>query len=138
MLRAIGLIDGDVDLFEEINELQGGGVIGLYSFKDEHIRIRGKKLDPAVKSTLVHELTHALQDQHFDIGKRMEEFDEDDESTSSESAYQAVVEGDAQRVETKYRESLSPKQRAASTGRRPRRPATRASRRPTSPRSSRP
>jgi hypothetical protein len=113
MLRAIGLIDGDVDLFEEVNRLQGGAVIGYYSFKDERIRIRGKQLDPAVKSTLVHELTHALQDQHFDIGKHKEAFDKDDESSSGESAYDALVEGDAQRVETAYRESLTPKQRAA-------------------------
>lgn len=113
MLRAIGLIDGDVDLFEEVNRLRGGAVIGLYSFKDERIRIRGKELDPAVRSTLVHELTHALQDQHFDIGKHKEEFDEDDESTSSETAYDALVEGDASRVETAYRNGLPNKQRAA-------------------------
>jgi hypothetical protein len=113
MLRAIGLIDGDVDLFEEVNQLQGSSVIGLYSFEDERIRIRGKELDPAVRSTLVHELVHALQDQHFDIGKHKEELDEDDESSSSETAYNALVEGDASRVETAYRESLSKKQRAA-------------------------
>ena len=113
MLRAIGLIHGDVDLFEEMNQLRGGAVIGLYSFEDERIRIRGTKLDPAVRSTLVHELVHALQDQHFDIGKHQEELDEDDESTSSETAYNALVEGDASRVEAAYRESLSSKQRAA-------------------------
>ena len=113
MLRAIGLIEGDVDLFKEVNELQGSSVIGLYSFEDERIRIRGKKLDPAVRSTLVHELVHALQDQHFDIGKHKEELDEDDESTSSETAYDALIEGDASRVETAYRESLNKKQRAA-------------------------
>jgi len=112
MLRAIGLIEGDVDLFDEVNRLRGGSVIGLYSFDDERIRIRGTKLDPAVRSTLVHELTHALQDQHFDVGRHKEELD-DDESTSSESAYDAVVEGDAERIETAYRDSLSAKQRDA-------------------------
>ena len=76
MLRAIGLIDGDVDLFEEVDRCRGGSVIGLYSFEDEHVRIRGTKIDPAVKSTLVHELVHALQDQHFDIGKHREELAE--------------------------------------------------------------
>jgi hypothetical protein len=113
MLRAIGLIHGDVDLFEEVNQLHGSAVIGLYSYKDERIRIRGKELGPAERSTLVHELTHALQDQHFDIGKHRDELDKDDESTSSETAYDALVEGDASRVETAYRESLSTKQRAA-------------------------
>ena len=112
-LRALGLIEADVDLFDEVNRLTGGAVIGLYSFEDERIRIRGKKIDPAVKSTLVHELTHALQDQHFDIGKRQEEFDEDDTSSSAESALRALIEGDASRVEANYRESLSAKQHAA-------------------------
>ena len=36
-------------------------------------RVRGTELTPAVESTLVHELTHALQDQNFDLGKRFED-----------------------------------------------------------------
>ena len=31
--------------------------------------VRGKKIDVATKVTLAHELTHALQDQHFDLSK---------------------------------------------------------------------
>ena len=76
LLRALGLVEGDVDLFDKINELQGKGIIGFYSYDDERLRIRGTELTPAVESTLVHELTHALQDQHFDLGKRFEELDE--------------------------------------------------------------
>ena len=70
MFRALGLIEGEIDLFDTMNELQGAGIVGYYDYETERIRIRGTKLTPTVQSTLVHELTHALQDQHFDLEKR--------------------------------------------------------------------
>jgi hypothetical protein len=106
MFRAVGLIEGDVDLFKASNDLAGAGIIGYYSYEDERIRIRGTTLTAAAKSTLVHELTHALQDQHFDLGKRQAEF-EDNEDTAGSTAFDALVEGDAERIETAYRDSLS-------------------------------
>ena len=109
MFRALGLIEGDVDLFDKFNELQGKGTIGFYSYEDERIRIRGTELTPAVESTLVHELTHALQDQNFDLGKRFEELDKADDANSSAASdgFDALVEGDARRIEDKWRASLS-------------------------------
>ncbi len=111
MLRAVGLIEGKLDLFEASNDLAGAGVIGYYSYKDEKIRIRGATLTAAAKSTLVHELTHALQDQHFDLGKRQKQYEKDDDSAGG-TAFDALVEGDASRIETAYRESLSDDERA--------------------------
>ena len=93
MMRAVGLLEGKVDLFESSNKLAKVGTLGYYSYEDERIRIRGEKLTPAVQSTLVHELTHALQDQHFDLGARFKAL-EDDEGAAS-SSFRAVVEGDA-------------------------------------------
>ena len=112
LLRSLGLIEGELDLFEQFNTLQGSSVIGYYSYDDERIRIRGMSLGPAAKSTLVHELTHALQDQHFDLGKRQKAFEEDDDDAAS-TAFDALVEGDAERIQTAYRQNLSEKQRAA-------------------------
>ena len=83
MFRALGLIEGDVDLFDKSNELQGKGIIGFYSYDDERLRIRGTELTPDVECVLVHELTHALQDQNFDLGKRFEELDKADDANSS-------------------------------------------------------
>ena len=71
LMRAFGLITGDVDLFAAFNDVSGGGTLAYYSFKDERITIRGQRVTPAVRSTLVHELTHALQDQHFEVGNRL-------------------------------------------------------------------
>jgi hypothetical protein len=114
MLRALGLVEGDVDLFDKSNELHGKGVIGFYSYEDERLRIRGTEITPAVESTIVHELTHALQDQNFDLGQRFEELDEADDANSSAatSGFQALVEGDARRVEALWRDQLSDKERA--------------------------
>ena len=112
VFRALGLIGSDVDLFDTMNELQQAGVVGYYSYDDERIRMRGTELTPDVQSTLVHELTHALQDQHFDLGKRVEELEEADDSAAA-SAFDAIVEGDARRIETSWREELSEEDRKA-------------------------
>ncbi|MGH3507769.1 MAG: hypothetical protein ACRDO2_11250 [Nocardioidaceae bacterium] len=110
LLRAVGLIEGELDLFDAVNDLAGAGVLGYYSHEDEMIRIRGEDLTPASKATLVHELTHALQDQHFDLGARMDAFERADdkgEDTGEQTAFEALVEGDASRIESAYRDSLS-------------------------------
>lgn len=110
-LRALGLVRGRLDLLAETNKLNGAGIVGYYSYDDERIRVRGERLTPSVRSTLVHELTHALQDQYFDLGKRLGDMEEagDDAATNG---FRALVEGDAQRVETAWRASLGKAQRA--------------------------
>jgi hypothetical protein len=116
LMRAFGLITGDLDLFDAVNDFNGGGILAYYSFDDQQITIRGEKLTPAIGSTLVHELTHALQDQHFAVGDRMKKLREKsgDGVTSSEaSVLEAIVEGDAERVQALYRDSLSARKRAA-------------------------
>ena len=115
MFRALGLIEGDVDLFDKVNELRGKGIIGFYSYDDERLRVRGTELTPYVENVLVHELTHALQDQNFDLGKRFEELDKADDANSSaaSSGFDALVEGDARRIEDQWRASLPDADRAA-------------------------
>ncbi len=63
----------------------------------------------------MHELTHALQDQNFDLGKRYEELAEADDANSSAASdgFDALVEGDARRIEGKWRDSLSARDRRA-------------------------
>jgi hypothetical protein len=112
LFRALGLIDGHTDLFQSGNDLSGAGVIGYYSDKDKIIRVRGDQLTPATRVTLVHELTHGLQDQYFDLLAHDKKFRKDDDSSAA-SAFQALVEGDASRVEHAYRDSLSDDDRAA-------------------------
>ena len=99
---ATGLLSPKVDLLKETNALSSGGVIGSYSYKSERITMRGEKLNAKSKSTLVHELTHVLQDQHFDL----ERF-RGDEDEGQRGGLRTIAEGDADRIEEKYTDDLS-------------------------------
>lgn len=107
MLRAVGIVHGDIDLDKVGDELVGDGVVGLYRFEDERIIVRGDKLDDQRRSTLVHELTHALQDQHFDVG------DMEPDDSGAEAALTAVVEADAEDVQDAWRKTISTERQKA-------------------------
>ena len=114
LFRAFGLISGDADLFEAFNDATGAGALAYYSFDDRTITVRGTKLTLASRAILVHELTHALQDQKFDVVDRTEKLakkSKDGEPTTERDALSAIIEGDAERVANLYRESLSTKER---------------------------
>jgi hypothetical protein len=116
LFRALGLLAGDVDLFEAVNEASGTGTLAYYAFDDETITVRGATLTRASRGTLVHELTHALQDQQFDVGDRLKALGkkaEAGEPTTQTDALRALTEGDAERVADLYRTSLDPKERKA-------------------------
>jgi hypothetical protein len=115
LLRAFGLIKGDLDLLKATNDASGSGTLAYYDFEDKRITVRGEKVTPAMRSTLVHELTHVLQDQHFGIGAMQKKLEKSksDESSERATVLQALIEGDADRMETSYRESLGRKQRKA-------------------------
>ncbi len=99
LLRALGLAEGDIDLFDKQNQLSGEGTAAYYDPATERVRVRGTELTPEIKVTLAHELTHALQDQFVDLDQIESNLDEDEVSR-----YRAVVEGDATNVENAYAE----------------------------------
>lgn len=115
LLRALGLLSGDVDLFDAFNDAHGSGTLAYYSPEKKEIVIRGDKLALAAQPTLVHELTHVLQDQHFAIGDRLDKLQAANEkkSTTEYDVFDAIVEGDASRIATDYRSSLPAAQRRA-------------------------
>ncbi|MCW2799982.1 MAG: hypothetical protein JWQ70_1454 [Aeromicrobium sp.] len=116
LFRAFGLISGDVNLLDAFNDASDSTTLAYYSFDDRVITVRGTHLTLASHATLVHELTHALQDQHFGISARMKKLNkaaDDGKPTTEADAFQAVVEGDAERVADLYRASLSKKQQKA-------------------------
>ncbi len=108
LLRATGLVPGSFDLLESSNQLTGEGILAYYDSMAERITVRGTELTPGLRATLVHELTHALQDQHFDLS-RVGALPTD----SANNALRAVVEGDALRVEQGWSEQLAPAERNA-------------------------
>jgi hypothetical protein len=74
--------------------------IGFYSPIDKRLYVRGVSLSNASKTVLVHELTHAWQDQHFDLSQALPM------SAESRVAWKALVEGDATFVESAYSATL--------------------------------
>jgi hypothetical protein len=108
-LRALGLMTGEVDLFQAGNDLADSGTLAFYDPNTERVSVRGTDMTVEVRVTLAHELTHALQDQHFDISSTREKsFKTSGEST----AFRALVEGDAVRIENDYINSLSNDERS--------------------------
>ena len=107
-LRALGLLQGKVDLSAAYSDLVGAAVVGLYQPEKKRVLVRGTDLTPYVRGTLAHELTHVLQDQHFDLQKL-----QDDAPGGDTTAVTALIEGDAVRVEEAYRDQLSTSDQAA-------------------------
>lgn len=103
LYRALGLVSGSFDLNASSNQLQDDGTLAFYSDQAKDITVRGTDLTVGVRVTLAHELTHVLQDQHFDLTRINQMPD-----SGQQFAYQALFEGDAVRVENDYVASLAP------------------------------
>jgi hypothetical protein len=103
--RALGILEGSPDLQSDVNTLSDSGTAAFYSYEDKRVYVRGTDLTVGLKVTLVHELTHALQDQHFNLDATYKRID--DQEGSDDSGFTALVEGDAVTVEDAYVASLS-------------------------------
>jgi hypothetical protein len=103
LLKAFGLVEPEVDLVESMRALLGAGVVGFYDPETDELVVRGTELSPYVRTTVAHELTHALDDQHFDLDRP--EYDDADDEIGF--GFTSVVEGNARRVEEAYRATLS-------------------------------
>jgi hypothetical protein len=109
-LRAVGLIGPDVDLLDATSSLQKSGVLAYYDNATKSVTVKGTKLDDvATKVTLAHELTHALQDQHFDLTK----IELAAATTHSQTVLRTIIEGDAVRIQHDYAATLSKADQAA-------------------------
>jgi hypothetical protein len=98
-MRAMGLLSGPVDLSALNRQLVQESVIGVYMPRTGHVYVKGSDLTPMVRVTLAHELTHALQDQRFNL-KRVEA------RSPTDAAVRSLIEADAMRVERDYEQSL--------------------------------
>ena len=107
-LAAQGLIPRGTDLFDQINTLNGEGTLAFYDSERERVFLPDAPLTPMLRSVLIHELTHALQDQRFGLDDLAGDELSDDES----SAFRALVEGDARRIENAYVAAMGPEDTA--------------------------
>jgi hypothetical protein len=99
--QTIGVIPEGTDLREQIHTFSSGQVIGYYdSFSKELVFIGTENPSPFQQVTLAHELTHALDDQNFGLG-RLDQLSRTCQDEPAEAAL-AVVEGDATFTMTQY------------------------------------
>lgn len=96
--KGLFLVGDDRDVVDVFDEAFGGAVAGFYQVGQHRIVVVTDEEEPVIrKSTLVHELTHALQDQHFGLDGRPDRQD-------PQLAQSAVVEGEAEVVPSLYLE----------------------------------
>lgn len=101
-LLALRLLDPEEDL-GDLTEDSYEDVVGFYDSSDERLVVRGIEVDPYVEMVIVHELTHALQDQVFDLDRPGLDEPGDERGV----AFTTLVEGDAVRVENAWRADQS-------------------------------
>jgi hypothetical protein len=91
-LKRLGLLPEKLDMRQFLLDLYGEQVAGYYDpFKQKFFI--ASWMDAASQAPIMaHELTHALQDQHFNLKPFLTPIPENSDATS---ARQAVVEGDA-------------------------------------------
>jgi hypothetical protein len=66
----IGAIPRDVGILEALDAYQQGQVLGFYNSQNEELVYTGDaELDRIEHFVLAHELTHAIDDQHFDLDR---------------------------------------------------------------------
>jgi len=114
LLRTLGLANGAFDAFSALNNLSSGNTLAYYSPSDREMVIRsdatalkGGKLSASLRAVVVHELTHALQDQEFGLARIERRHTSSEEST----AMTALIEGHANSAESQYvEENLNDKE----------------------------
>jgi PGF-CTERM protein len=99
--EGLWIIGEDTTFTETLGATQGSSVGGFYSPSNDAITIITTTPDsPTIDNgTLIHELTHALQDQYGDLGESALSAPTQDGQLAADS----VVEGEANYVEDRYR-----------------------------------
>jgi hypothetical protein len=108
LYKLLGLLGGDVDLATLLTDLYGEQVAGYYDGETRElvVPITTEGFSIVQQATLVHELTHALTDQHFEFHPAFDAMLDEDRLDQA-SAYQALIEGDASLSELHFLQTLS-------------------------------
>lgn len=110
VLAALRFVPADTDLVELSQEAAAAGAGGMYDEQADTLYVVADEggLGPFERGIAAHEAVHALQDQHFDLARRLPTESNPDAAT----AFRYVVEGDAQATQQQWVGSeLPPQQR---------------------------
>jgi hypothetical protein len=92
-LKMFGLVPQDFNLAGETVDLMSEQAAAFYDYQKKRLFVLDSTPDgDEQRMALVHELAHALADQHHSLGKFMKEGNPDDDAST---ARQAVMEGQA-------------------------------------------
>jgi hypothetical protein len=107
--RLLGILPADVDLAAAIIDLYAEQVGGFYDGETGELVVASSEdLTPLARTIIIHELVHALADQHFGLTATLDELIEA-ENYHRAAALQALAEGDATYFQLVYlQERLSP------------------------------
>jgi hypothetical protein len=93
-LSTLGAIPAGTDLFKAVLDYGTSQILGFYNTQTRKLVFQSDKaFSPLARFTLSHELTHALQDQNFGLGRldRLNRACQDDRA----EAFLSLIEGDA-------------------------------------------
>ena len=97
-LKLFGFVDDDFDLEEEMVDVLTEQATALYDFKDRKLYLATWTPEDIQEFALVHELAHALADQHFNLDKYVRKA----KGADGDIARSAVMEGQASWLMTEY------------------------------------
>ena len=111
LAQLLGILPADVDLGAALTDLYAEQVGGFYdSDTGELVVAGGEELSPLARTIIVHELVHALADQHFGLGATLDGLVEA-ELDHQAAALQALAEGEATYFQMVYlQDRLSPEE----------------------------
>lgn len=90
--QLLGVLPDNYNMADELKLLLRDQVAGYYDWEKKTLFVADWLPSFLQRPTLVHEVVHALQDQHFDLGRFMEP---QEGLSDIQSAIQALIEGDA-------------------------------------------
>lgn len=93
--KALGWLAPADDLFEKYRVAFGGSVVGFYDPVTKVLEVRGDKLTAYRREVVAHELTHALDDQLFDLNESYGP----GVLSEAQNSFLVAVEGSAVRVQ---------------------------------------
>ena len=106
--KALGWMDPADSLYDKYRIAFGSAVVGFYDPATKVLEVRGSELTPYRREVVAHELTHALDDQLFDLN----ESKGDGVLSEPQLSFLVAVEGDAVRTQQAYVANMSPLEQA--------------------------
>ena len=101
VLKSLDLLPENADLAAVIEEMLSSEIAGFYDDETKELKLVSEtpELNLMNQVTLAHEVTHALQDQSFQLARFLPE---DSSNADSDLARLSLVEGDATLTEEEY------------------------------------